>query len=184
MAATVPSRISYSSRCCLPRFCISAMPLKVRRAECSDRTEILHGPCPFMGAEEVTEGQEDARRGGEGAGMIFTFWEILKLSWQRFKHNPNTPFTHSKIVTFRHNLIFYCLCKQGFVFTRAHLLVCLSVGCLVDWLAGLQQHYTTLHYHFTMKLGLRMGLSSEQTPLILSADMDKGTDPGFFSRFL
>ena len=50
------------------------MPLKVRGAECSDKAEILHGPCPFMGAGEGRRRGRKMQGGdGEGAEMIFTF---------------------------------------------------------------------------------------------------------------
>lgn len=74
------------------------------------------------GAEEVTEEQEDARRGGEGAEMIFTFGEIWKLSLRGFKHNPNTPFDPSRDCHTRAQFDLLLPLQTRFVFTRVHLL--------------------------------------------------------------
>lgn len=66
-----------------PGFCVSAMPLKVRRAECSDRTEILHGPCPFMGSWRGDGGAGRCEEGRRRSRDDIYVWGNLEIEFAR-----------------------------------------------------------------------------------------------------
>lgn len=77
--ATFPSCVSLSAAAA-SLFCIPAMPLKVKRAECIDNLRFCR-VCAlswgvWVGVEEATEEQKDHRRDREGKAE---FWQFVKV---------------------------------------------------------------------------------------------------------